>query len=160
MAVMNIREMGDPVLRSSCKPVEDITDKTIELLENMRDTMYKAEGIGLAAPQVGVLQRIFIVDVDQQLIEFINPEIVATEGKTIMEEACLSIPDESGSVIRAKKVKIKGYNREGKEIVVEADGLLSRALQHELDHLDGKLFVDKTMNEAEINNINNEGLDL
>ena len=160
MAVMNIREMGDPVLRSCSKPVEEITDKTIELLENMKETMYDADGIGLAAPQVGILQRIFIVDVNNQLIEFINPEIVSTEGKTIMEEACLSIPGESGSVIRAEKVKIKGLNRNGKEIELEAEGLLARALQHEFDHLNGKLFVDKVINQEEMQNIINKELDL
>ena len=160
MAVMKIREMGDPVLRSRSKPVEEITDKTIELLDKMKETMYDADGIGLAAPQVGVLQRIFIVDVNDQLIEFINPEIVSTEGKSIMEEACLSIPGKSGDVIRAEKVTIKGLNRNGKEIKLEAKGLLARALQHELDHLNGKLFVDKVIDKEEMKNIIDKELDL
>ena len=153
MAVMKIRKIGDPVLRSKSQPVKEINNKTIELLDNMRETMYKAEGIGLAAPQVGILQRIFIVDVNDNLIEFINPQIVSTESKSIMEEACLSIPGESGSVIRAEKVVMKGFNREGEEIKIKAEGLLARALQHELDHLDGNLFIDKVIDKEEMNNI-------
>ncbi|MDI3546419.1 MAG: peptide deformylase [Halanaerobiales bacterium] len=146
MAILNIRKIGDPVLRSKAKEVEEVTDKTRDLLDNMAETMYDAPGIGLAAPQVGILQRVIVVDVedDNGLLELINPEIISvSEEKAIMEEGCLSIPEEKGHVVRAKKVTVRGLNRNGKEVIIEAEDLLARALQHEIDHLDGVLFVDK-----------------
>ena len=150
MSIMNIRQVGDPVLRSEAKKVKKITEKTIDLLDNMAETMYEAEGIGLAAPQVGVLQNIFIVDVGNGLIEMINPEIIEREGNAIMEEGCLSVPEETGAVVRAEKIVIKAFNREGKKIKIKAEGLLARAMQHEYDHLKGVLFTDKVINEDEI----------
>jgi len=150
MAIMNIRKIGDPVLRSKAKEVEKISQKTIDLIENMSDTMYEAEGIGLAAPQVGVLQRLFIVDIGNGLIEVINPKIIEKSGQSIMEEGCLSIPDETGAVVRAKEIVMEGYNKEGKKIKIEADGLLARALQHEYDHLEGNLFTDMVIDEEEL----------
>ena len=147
MALMNIRKIGDPVLRSKAKDVDNINQKTINLIENMTDTMYEADGIGLAAPQVGVLQRIFIVDVGEGLIEIINPKIIEENGKSIMEEGCLSIPEETGSVVRAKEIVMEGYNKKGEKIKIEADGLLARALQHEYDHLEGDLFTDKVIDD-------------
>lgn len=148
MAILNIRKIGDPVLRSKAKEVEEVTDKTRDLLDNMAETMYDAPGIGLAAPQVGILQRVIVVDVedDNGLLELINPEIISvSEEKAIMEEGCLSIPEEKGHVVRAKKVTVRGLNRNGKEVIIEAEDLLARALQHEIDHLDGILFVDKVV---------------
>jgi len=150
MAIMNIRKIGDPVLRSKAKEVEKISQKTIDLIENMSNTMYEADGIGLAAPQVGVLQRLFIVDIGNGLIEVINPKIIEENGQTIMEEGCLSIPDETGAVVRAKEIVMEGYNKEGKKIKIEADGLLARALQHEYDHLEGNLFTDMVIDEEEL----------
>lgn len=149
MALMNIRKIGDPVLRSKTKKVKNINQKTIDLIENMTDTMYEADGIGLAAPQVGVLQKLFIVDVGNGLIEVINPKIIEKNEQSIMEEGCLSIPGETGAVVRAKEIVMEGYNKNGEKIKIEADGLLARALQHEYDHLEGKLFTDKVIDEEE-----------
>ncbi|MGM0436832.1 MAG: peptide deformylase [Bacillota bacterium] len=149
MALMNIRKIGDPVLRSKTKEVKNINQKTIDLIENMTDTMYEADGIGLAAPQVGVLQRLFIVDVGNGLREVINPKIIEKNGQSIMEEGCLSIPDETGAVVRAKEIVMEGYNKKGEKIKIEADGLLARALQHEYDHLEGNLFTDKVIDEED-----------
>jgi len=146
MALLNIRKIGDPVLRTKAKEISEITDKTRELLDNMADTMYAAPGVGLAAPQVGILQRIVVIDVDDEhgLVELINPEIIFySEEKNILEEGCLSIPGESAEVIRPSVVKVKALNRNGEEIEIEADDYFARAVQHELDHLEGVLFVDK-----------------
>ncbi|MEJ6950885.1 peptide deformylase [Natronospora cellulosivora (SeqCode)] len=146
MAILKIRKLGDPVLRSNAKKVNEINEKTRELLKNMADTMYDAPGIGLAAPQVGVLQRIVVVDVDDEngLIELINPEIVSSsEEKDIFEEGCLSVPEQTAEVIRPSKIRVKALDRNAKEIEFDAHGLLARAIQHELDHLEGVLFIDK-----------------
>ncbi|MFW6287271.1 MAG: peptide deformylase [bacterium] len=146
MATLNIRKIGDPVLRTKAKNVEKITDKTRELLDNMAETMYAAPGVGLAAPQVGVLQRVVVIDIDDEngLLELINPEILMfSEEKDIMEEGCLSIPGKSANVIRSKKVKVRALDRNGEEIEIEADDYLARAVQHEVDHLNGVLFVDR-----------------
>jgi peptide deformylase len=150
LAVMQIRLIGDPVLRSKSRQVNKITEKTKDLLSNMADTMYNAQGVGLAAPQVGVLQRLIIVDVEDGhgLIELINPEIIySSEEKEIMEEGCLSIPGRRDYVIRPDKVEVKGLKPDGKEVVIKADGLKARALQHEIDHLEGVLFIDKVAKE-------------
>jgi peptide deformylase len=150
LAVMQIRLIGDPVLRSKSRQVNKITEKTKDLLSNMADTMYNAQGVGLAAPQVGVLQRIIIIDVEDGhgLIELINPEIIySSEEKEIMEEGCLSIPGRRDYVIRPDKVEVKGLKPDGKEVVIKADGLKARALQHEIDHLEGVLFIDKVAKE-------------
>jgi peptide deformylase len=150
LAVMQIRLIGDPVLRSKSRQVNKITEKTKDLLSNMADTMYNAQGVGLAAPQVGVLQRIIIIDVEDGhgLIELINPEIIyCSEEKEIMEEGCLSIPGRRDYVIRPDKIEVKGLKPDGKEVVIKADGLKARALQHEIDHLEGVLFIDKVAKE-------------
>jgi len=148
LAELPVRTVGDPVLRTSAKEVKKISSKTKKMLDNMAETMYNAPGVGLAAPQVGVLQRVIIVDVDDEkgLIELINPEIInLSEEKVIMEEGCLSVPGKTGQVLRPKRVLVRGLNRNGKAVEIKADNLLARALQHEIDHLNGILFIDKIM---------------
>ncbi|TDX49194.1 peptide deformylase [Orenia marismortui] len=143
MAILKIRELGDPVLRTKAKEVTEVTDKTRKLLDDMAETMYDAPGVGLAAPQIGISKRIIVIDVGSGLVELINPEIVEESKKTyIDQEGCLSIPGKTGKVERAYKVKVKALDRNGKEIEVKGKGLLARALQHEIDHLEGRLFVD------------------
>ena len=150
MSLLNVREIGDPVLRSKAKEIDGVNKKTLTLIDNMFDTMYEEDGVGLAAPQVGILKRIAVVDIREgNKITLINPEIIAEEGKAIMEEGCLSIPGETGDVIRAEKIKVRTLNKEGKEIEFEAEGFEARAIQHEIDHLDGILFVDKIVKIAE-----------
>lgn len=147
MALRNIRTNGDEILRKKCRAVEKITDREITLIKDMKETMYKAQGVGIAAPQVGVLKRIFVVDVenDDGAITFINPEIIETEGIQKDYEGCLSVPGESGEVERPYKVKVKALNEQGEEFVLEAEELLARAICHENDHLDGILFIDKVI---------------
>lgn len=146
MAVLQIREVGDPVLRTETKEVEEVTDKTRELLDNMQETMYDANGVGLAAPQIGISKAITVIDVGNELLELINPEIIEKSDKTYVdEEGCLSIPGQTGKVERAYKITVKALDRTGKEFELEAEGLSARAIQHELDHLSGVLFIDKTI---------------
>ncbi|MCK8817823.1 peptide deformylase [Natroniella sulfidigena] len=143
MAILNIRELGDPVLRTEAKKVEEITDKTGKLLDDMVETMYDAQGVGLAAPQIGISKQIIVIDIGQGVVELINPEIIESSDRTyIDQEGCLSIPEQSGDVERAYQVKVKALNRDGEEIEIEGKGLLARVLQHEIDHLAGKLFID------------------
>ncbi len=145
MAELMIRKVGDPVLRSEAKPVTKITGKTRELVANMLETMYNNNGIGLAAPQVGILQKIIVIDTKEgELVKVINPEIITkSKEKDIREEGCLSIPGETGHVLRSKQVTVKGLNENGQEVTYEATGILARAFQHEIDHLQGILFIDK-----------------
>ncbi len=143
MAIRIIRKDEDPILRKKAKQVEKIDDRVKILLEDMKDTMYDADGVGLAAPQVGVLKRIILVDVGEGLLEMINPEIVETCGEEIDEEGCLSLPGVNGEVPRPEAVTVKGLNPQGQEIVVEAKNLFARALCHEIDHLNGVLFTDR-----------------
>lgn len=145
MAVYKIVEYGDPILREKCRPVNKITPNVIKLLDNMADTMYDAEGVGLAAPQIGVGKRVIVIDVGDGLIELINPEITYREGRQLETEGCLSIPGVRKEVPRYAKVKVKGINREGKRVEYEAEGLLAVAFQHEIDHLEGILFVDRAV---------------
>lgn len=143
MAVYKIVEMGDPVLKEKSKHVPKITPNILKLLDNMADTMYDAQGVGLAAPQVGVLKRVVVIDIGDGLIELINPEIIHKEGEAIDDEACLSIPGVSGEVVRASKVTVRAKDRKGHTVEYKGEGLLARAFQHEIDHLEGILFVDK-----------------
>lgn len=145
MAVRFIREDGDEVLRKVSKRVDTIDERLKVLLGDMAETMYAANGVGLAAPQVGVLKRVVIVDVGEGLIELINPEIVKQEGEQIDVEGCLSIPGVAGEVKRPAKVVVEAQNREGEKITVEGEELLAVALCHEIDHLDGVLFKDKVI---------------
>lgn len=144
MAIRNIRINGDDVLRKKCKVVTEITPRTLKLIKDMADTMYDADGVGLAAPQVGILQRIFVIDVfdDYGLRVFINPEILEVSGSQLGEEGCLSVPGEAAEVERPNYVKVKALNEKGEEFILEATELLARAILHENDHLNGKLFID------------------
>lgn len=146
MSPLQIRKNGDPVLRTKTKKIDEITEKINDLIDNMFETMSSEDGIGLAAPQVGILKRIAVVDIQEDnKIVLINPEIIEEEGKAVMEEGCLSIPGETGDVIRAEKIKVKTLDRDGNEIEFKAEGLEARAIQHEIDHLDGILFLDKVV---------------
>ena len=149
MAIRKIREMGDDVLTKVCKEVEKVTPRTKVLIDDMFDTMYDAMGVGLAAPQVGVLKRIVTIDVGEGPILLINPEILETSGEQTGEEGCLSVPGKSGVVTRPNYVKVRAFDEDMKEIVLEGEGLLARAFCHEIDHLDGHLYVEKVEGELE-----------
>ena len=143
MAIRIIREDGDEVLRKKCKPVEKMTERLSTLIDDMFDTMYEANGVGLAAPQVGVLRRIVVIDTyeDNPLV-LVNPEIIESDGEQVGPEGCLSLPGLQGDVARPEHVVCKALDRDMKEITVEGEGLLARAICHELDHLDGILYKD------------------
>ena len=144
MAKLKIVKYGDEILRKVCRPVEKITPRTLTLLDDMVETMRAANGCGLAAPQVGILRRIAVVEVEEgEVIELINPRIVAFAGKQKEVEGCLSLPGQSGITERPLAVTVRAKNRAGEEIEIKGKGLLARALCHELDHLDGKLYIDR-----------------
>ena len=143
MAKLKIVKIGDPVLRSVCRPVEKITPRTIQLLDDMIETMRAADGVGLAAPQVGVLRRIVVIETpDDGLIELINPKIIAFSGEQESEEGCLSIPGRWGVTRRPMHVTVRAMNRQGQTVDITGSGLLAKAFCHEIDHLDGKLYID------------------
>ena len=142
MGSRKIREIGDEVLTKQCKEVTKMTLRTKILINDMLDTMYEAMGVGLAAPQVGILKRIVVIDVGEGPIVLINPEILETSGEQTGEEGCLSVPGKSGVVTRPDHVKVKALNEDMEEIELEGEGLLARAFCHEIDHLSGKLYVD------------------
>ena len=144
MAIRNIREMGDPVLNKRCKEVTQITDRTLELIDDMFETMYESEGVGLAAPQVGILKRIVVIDVTgEDPILLINPVIMETSGEQTGNEGCLSVPGKAGVVTRPNYVKVKAYDENLEPFEIEGTELLARAFCHEIDHLDGHLYVEK-----------------
>jgi peptide deformylase len=148
MALLKIRKFPDPVLKEDAKPVANIDGKLNSFVESMVQTMYAAPGVGLAAPQVGESSRIIVLDIDhehpgKQLLKLINPEIVKSEGSVIWEEACLSVIDYTADVKRAAQVQVRAYTMDQQEISIEAEGLLAVAFQHEIDHLDGRLFIDR-----------------
>lgn len=145
MSVYKIVTVPDPILRQKAQKVEKVNAGVLRLLDNMRDTMYAADGIGLAAPQIGVSKRVIVIDPGDQLIEMINPEIIIREGEQTAREGCLSVPDLVGWCKRAQLITVRGMNRDGEEIEIEASDLLARAFQHEIDHLDGILFPDKAI---------------
>lgn len=145
MAKREIRLSLDEILRKKCKPVTQITKNTLVLLDDMADTMYDANGVGLAAPQVGILKRIVIIDIGDGLIELINPVIVETKGSQIDYEGCLSLPGQSSRVDRPTYVRVEAVNRDGDGIMVEGEELMAVALCHEIDHLDGILYIDKAL---------------
>jgi len=142
MAVYKIVEIGADVLRQKAKMVKEVNPSIIKLLDNMLDTMDAADGVGLAAPQIGVSKRVVVVKVGDVLVELINPVISEKEGTQTDEEGCLSIPNVTGDVQRALKIRVQGVNRQGQLLDFRADHLLARALQHEVDHLEGILFID------------------
>lgn len=145
MAIRNIRKIGDEVLTKKCREVTVVDDRICQLLDDMIETMNDANGVGLAAPQVGILKRIVVIDVGDGAIEFINPEITAMGGQQEVIEGCLSVPGRYGKVIRPEKVAVQAMDRNGEYFEVMGEGLLAQALCHELDHLDGTLYVDKVI---------------
>jgi len=154
MALRNIRYYNeeDTILRKKSKIVKIIDEKTRILLDDMADTMYRANGVGLAAPQIGVLKRLAVIDIGEGLVKLVNPVIIEQSGEQQDMEGCLSVPDISGEVIRPQKVRIKAQNENGDYFEMEGTGLLARAFCHELDHLDGILFIDKTVPDTIIMN--------
>jgi len=149
MALRKIRTDNDPILRKISKPVPEITDNVKQLAEDMLDTMYEASGVGLAAPQVGILKRMVVIDVGEGPLTMINPEIIEQNGEQVHQEGCLSLPGRAGDVTRPAYVRAKALNLEGKEIVVEGKELMAVAICHEIDHLNGILFIDKAKNIVE-----------
>lgn len=146
MAIRKIRLDGDDVLRKECKPIEKMSSRIATLIDDMYDTMYEANGVGLAAPQVGILKRLVVIDIgDDNPLTLINPVITLAEGEQEGEEGCLSLPGLQGTVIRPNHVICKALDENMEEITVEGEGLLARAICHELDHLDGVLYKDKTL---------------
>lgn len=154
MAIREVREIGDDILTKQCKPVTKMTVRTQLLIADMLETMYDQMGVGLAAPQVGILKRIVTVDVGEGPIILINPEILETSGEQTGEEGCLSVPGKAGVVTRPQYVKVKALNENMEEVILEGEGLLARAFCHEIDHLNGKLYVD--MVEGEIHDVTYE----
>ena len=158
MAIRNIRVDGDDILRKVCKPVKEMTPRISELIDDMFETMYDAAGVGLAAPQVGVLKRIVVIDVmDDHPLVLINPEIVEEDGEQIGEEGCLSLPGLSGEVSRPEHVVCKALDRNMEPITVEGTDLLARCICHELDHLDGILYKDLVIDGLHRNDIPADG---
>lgn len=143
MALRNIVKEGDEVLRKKCRPVDKIDERILTILDDMAETLYDSGGVGLAAPQVGILRRIVVIDVGEGLIELINPEITEMEGEISDSEGCLSIPGKYGEVVRPARVKVKALDRRGEEVTYEGTELLARAFCHEIDHLDGILYIDR-----------------
>ena len=142
MALRTIRTEEDPVLRKISKPVKEVTPKIVTLIDDMLDTMYDAMGVGLAAPQVGILKRIVVIDVGEGPIVLINPEILETSGEQTGDEGCLSVPGMAGQVTRPNYVKVKALDVNMNEQIYEGEGLLARAFCHEIDHLDGKMYTE------------------
>lgn len=154
MAVRETRVMGDEVLAKQCKPIKQITPRTILLIEDMLDTMYEAQGVGLAAPQVGILQQLVVIDVGEGPIVLINPEIIETAGEQVGDEGCLSVPGKAGQVTRPNYVKVKAFDENMEEVIYEGEELLARAFCHEIDHLSGHLYVEKV--EGELHDVQYE----
>lgn len=146
MAKLQIRKVGDEALRKVCRPVEEITPRILTLLDDMIETMRAANGVGLAAPQVGILRRIAVVEVEEgEVYELINPRIIATAGEQEGAEGCLSVPGRYGLVNRPRHVTVRALNRKGEEYEITAHDFLARAFCHEIDHLDGNLYIDKVI---------------
>ncbi len=144
MAKLKIVKIGDDTLRKVCRPVDKITPRVLTLLDDMAETMRAADGVGLAAPQVGILKRIVVIETEPgKLIELINPKIIAFSGEQTGDEGCLSVPGRSGLVTRPMYVTVRALDRHGKTFDITGEGLLARAFCHEIDHLDGKLYIDR-----------------
>ena len=142
MAVRNLRYEGDPILRKTSKEVKEITPRIRELIDDMLETMYEANGVGLAAPQVGVLKRIVVIDVGEGPLVMVNPQVVKTSGSQTGDEGCLSVPGKAGTVTRPDEVTVRFMGEDGEWYELEGRELLARAICHECDHLDGKLYID------------------
>lgn len=151
MALRTIRLMGDEVLNKPCKPVKEVTDRIKTLIEDMIETMYDADGVGLAAPQVGVLKRVVVIDVGEGPFVMINPRVLETSGEQTGSEGCLSVPGKCGIVTRPSYAKVLAYNENMEPVEIEGTELKARAMLHEIDHLDGKLYVEKV--EGELMNV-------
>ena len=155
MAIRTIREMGDEILRKHSKPIKEMTPRLRQLIDDMFETMYDDNGVGLAAPQVGILKRLFVIDCGSAEDDkpcpyvFINPQILETEGEVTESEGCLSVPGRFAPVPRPERVKVRALDRNMKEFTLEAEGLLARCICHENDHLDGILYVDKATGPVE-----------
>lgn len=148
MAIRNIRTIGDSILEKKCKEVKEVNEKTLELIDDMFETMYDANGVGLAAPQIGVLKRIVVIETDEEnSYTLINPVILEVDGEQVGYEACLSVPGKTGIVKRPNRVKVKAFDENMEEFILEGEGLLARAICHECEHLDGELYVDKVSGE-------------
>jgi len=153
MAIYNIVQIGDDILRQQAQTVKRFDQRLATLLADMTDTLYEEDGAGLAAPQIGISKRVVVIDVGEGLIELVNPMIIKTEGREVDIEGCLSVKGRNGYVPRAAKVVVTAQNRNGEEIVMEGEGLLARAFQHEIDHLNGILFVDKMTKEVNLSEL-------
>jgi len=148
MAVREVREMGDPILNKTCKEVKEVTERTLELIDDMFETMYETNGVGLAAPQVGILKRIVVIDTTgEDPILMINPRIIETSGEQTGYEGCLSVPGKYGMVTRPNYVKAVAYNEKMEEFTIEGTELMARAICHELEHLDGHLYTERVEGE-------------
>lgn len=142
MAIRNVRIQGDPVLEKKCKEVKEVTPRIKELIEDMLETMYEQNGVGLAAPQVGVLKRIVTIDIGEGPVVFINPRILESDGEQTGYEGCLSLPGKSGKVTRPNWVKVRAYDEDMQEFELEGEELMARAICHECDHLEGKMYTE------------------
>jgi len=143
MSLKEIIIYPDPVIKKKSESVEEVDEEIKQLIDDMTETMYASRGVGLAAVQIGILKRVIVVNVGEELVALVNPEILENEGESKMEEGCLCLPGVLIDVKRSEKVKVKGLNEKGEEVVVDAEGLLARAFQHEVDHLNGILIIDK-----------------
>lgn len=148
MAIRQIRYSNDPILRKISREVIEVNDRIRILLEDMVDTMYENDGVGLAAPQVGVLRKVVVIDIGEGIIKLINPEIIEREGENVDIEGCLSVPNRIGKVKRPERVKVRYLDEQGEEKIIEGTGLLAKAFCHEIDHLNGILFIDKMIEEV------------
>ncbi len=147
MALRNVRLNGDEILRKKSREVDKIDDRILTIIDDMVDTMYDRDGVGLAAPQIGILKRLVVIDVDNEnLYKMINPKIIKSSGEAVDEEGCLSVPETRGNVVRPSNVTVEYTDVNGELKVLEGEGLLARCICHELDHLDGILFIDKIKN--------------
>ena len=154
MAIRKIREIGDPCLKKKCREVESFDNRLHTLLDDMQDTLLLANGVGLAAPQVGILRRVVVIDLgeDEGMLELINPVIISTEGSVTDTEGCLSVPGKAGEVVRPKKATVRAFDRNGEEFEFTGEDLYARCICHECDHLDGILYIEKATNVFDLEN--------
>lgn len=160
MALRQIRVMGDEVLTKQCREVKEMTPRLKTLISDMFETMYDACGVGLAAPQVGILRRVVVVDTGEEMLELVNPELLETSGEQVGSEGCLSVPGKYGIVKRPNYAKVRAYDRDGNEFEVEGEELMARCFCHELDHLDGIVYteiMERYLTEEEMGELSEEG---